>query len=75
MSEPTSIAEAAASGTRVLIVEIAGERRSLPLAAVREVLGDPAVTPVPRAPHAVAGVTSVRGAVTTVVESAHLLAV
>jgi purine-binding chemotaxis protein CheW len=45
----------------VLFFEVRGRRCALPIAAVREVLAVPAVTPVPLAPRSIRGVVPVHG--------------
>ena len=47
---------------------LADELYALPLTAIREILKVPPVTEVPRAPHDVMGIISVRGRVTTVLD-------
>jgi purine-binding chemotaxis protein CheW len=47
---------------------VGAECYALPLTCVREIVRVPALTEVPRAPAAVLGVISVRGAVTTVID-------
>lgn len=59
----------------VLAFEINDEKYALPLAAVREILKVPPVTPVPRADRAVLGIISVRGRMTTLFDLRRLLAV
>jgi purine-binding chemotaxis protein CheW len=62
-------AEAADDAVReYLAFELSGETYALPLTCVREIVRVPEVTEVPRAPAAVLGVISVRGAVTTVLD-------
>lgn len=51
-----------------LAFELAGERFGLPLAAIREILKVAQITEVPRAPHDVLGILSVRGRITTVID-------
>jgi len=58
-----------AAGDR-LVVSLGGARRSLDVAAVREVLALANLTPVPTAPPAICGVTQVRGQVIPVVDLA-----
>jgi len=57
-------------GPRVeyLAFELAGEPYAAPVALVREILKPPPLTPVPRAPHAVLGIISVRGQLVTVLD-------
>jgi len=57
----------------VLVFELGGRRFAVPLAGVREVFNLGPLTPVPTAPPAVAGVTSLRGQVLLVVDLALLL--
>lgn len=57
----------AAEAVAVLLVRIGAERLALPVASVREVLDEP-VTPVPRAPPFVAGVSNLRWQVLTVLD-------
>jgi purine-binding chemotaxis protein CheW len=47
---------------------VASETYALPLSCIREILRVPSVTPVPRAPHEVLGIISVRGQVTTLID-------
>jgi purine-binding chemotaxis protein CheW len=47
---------------------LADESYALPLTSIREILKVPPVTQVPRAPHDVLGIVSVRGRVTTVID-------
>lgn len=47
---------------------VGGERYALPLSSIREILRPLPVTEVPRAPHGVMGVVSVRGTVTTLID-------
>lgn len=56
-----------------LLVDVAGARCALPLAAVDEILPAARVEPVPAAPSAVLGVLSVRGEPVAVVDVAVLL--
>ncbi len=51
-----------------LAFELAGERFGLPLGAIREILKLVPITEVPRAPHDVLGILSVRGRITTVID-------
>lgn len=51
-----------------LAFDIAGERMALPLPSVREILKSSVPTPVPRAPHGVLGILSVRGRITTILD-------
>ncbi len=53
---------------RAVVVEIAGEWYAVPMSDVREVVTDPLLTPLPGAPHAVAGLLNVRGEVIPVVD-------
>ena len=57
----------------VLVFELSGRRFAVPLAGVREVFNLGPLTPVPTAPPAVAGVTSLRGQVLPVIDLALLL--
>jgi chemotaxis signal transduction protein len=59
----------------ILMFELSGQRFGVPLAAVREVFNLGALTPVPTAPGAVAGVTNLRGQVVPVLDLALLLEV
>ena len=52
----------------LLIVTIAGERVALPAAAVESVVELETLTPVPRAPHHVAGLSALRSRVLTVID-------
>lgn len=54
----------------VLVVELGGERRSLPYTSVREILPLGHLTPVPTAPPSVCGVVQVRGQVLAVIDLA-----
>ncbi|MDO9714229.1 chemotaxis protein CheW [Paracraurococcus lichenis] len=49
-------------------VVVAGQSWGIPIAAVREVLGPQAITPVPLAPPAVAGSLNLRGRIVTVLD-------
>lgn len=51
-----------------LVFSVGEELMGLPLAAVREILKVVPVTQVPRAPHEVLGILSVRGRITTVLD-------
>lgn len=51
-----------------LAFKLASETYALPLAGVQEILKPPRITRVPRAPHEVLGIVSVRGRVTTVID-------
>lgn len=58
-----------ADGTLQLIsVAILGQSWSIPIGAVREVLGAQAITPVPLAPPAVAGALNLRGRIVTLLD-------
>lgn len=57
----------------ILAFDLAGETYAFPLAAVREILRVPLMTPVPRAPSPILGVISVRGKITTVVDLRRML--
>lgn len=54
--------------TEYLAFRLAGEPYAAPVSLVREILKPPPLTPVPRAPHAVMGIISVRGQIVTVVD-------
>lgn len=51
-----------------LLFWLADEVYGLPLGAIHEILRMPTITEVPRAPHDVLGIISVRGAITTVID-------
>lgn len=52
--------------TEYLAFVLAGDVYAAPVALVREILKPPPLTPVPRAPHAILGIVSVRGQLVTV---------
>lgn len=54
--------------TEYLAFKLAGEVYAAPVTLIREIVKPPMFTPVPRAPHAVLGIVSVRGQVVTVVD-------
>jgi purine-binding chemotaxis protein CheW len=54
--------------TEYLAFKLTGEVYAAPVALIREILKPPLLTPVPRAPRAVMGIVSVRGAVVTVID-------
>lgn len=54
--------------TTCLHFRVGTQRYGVPLRAVHEILRTRPCTPVPRSPHAVLGVISVRGTVTTVID-------
>jgi purine-binding chemotaxis protein CheW len=47
---------------------LAGEPYAAPVSLIREILKPPPLTPVPRAPHSVLGIISVRGQLVTVID-------
>lgn len=69
-SEPPSTS---AGSERALVVQVATERYALALSGVREVIPAATIVPVPRAPDGIAGVISVRGVITTVIDVARVL--
>ncbi len=58
---------------RALLLPVGAERFALELTAVREVLVDPAPTPLPGAPPTVLGVVNLRGEVVPLLDTAALL--
>jgi purine-binding chemotaxis protein CheW len=58
---------------RALVLPIGDDRYGLDLLDVREVVPQPALTPLPGAPRAVLGVMNLRGDVVPVVDTAQLL--
>lgn len=54
--------------TEFLAFILGGDVYAAPVALVREILKPPPLTPVPRAPHAVLGIVSVRGQLVTVLD-------
>lgn len=54
--------------TEYLAFGLAGDVYAAPVSLVKEILKPPPLTPVPRAPHAVMGIISVRGQLVTVVD-------
>jgi purine-binding chemotaxis protein CheW len=54
--------------TEYLAFVLAGDTYAVQIAYIAEILKPPPVTPVPRAPHAIIGVMSVRGRLVTVVD-------
>jgi purine-binding chemotaxis protein CheW len=54
--------------TEFLAFMLAGDVYAAPVALVREILKPPPLTPVPRAPHAILGIVSVRGQLVTVLD-------
>lgn len=54
--------------TEYLAFRLAGDQYAAPVAIIREILKSPPLTEVPRAPHAVLGIISVRGQLVTVVD-------
>src|SRR5262249_7348014 len=54
--------------TEYLAFHLAGEPYAAPVALIREILKPPPMTPVPRAPHALMGIISVRGQIVTVMD-------
>jgi purine-binding chemotaxis protein CheW len=66
---PARISRVEETGIReFLAFVVAEETYALPLSCVREIMRVPAVTSVPRAPHEVLGIISVRGQVTTLID-------
>ena len=58
-----------ATGVREFLAFLLGpEAYALPLSCVREIMRVPTITDVPRAPHDVLGIVSVRGQVTTLID-------
>jgi purine-binding chemotaxis protein CheW len=65
----TRWARVEAQGVREFLAFLLGpEAYALPLSCVREIMRVPMITEVPRAPHEVLGIVSVRGQVTTLVD-------
>ena len=54
--------------TEYLAFFLAGEPYAAPVALIREILKPPPMTPVPRAPHSLMGIISVRGQIVTVMD-------
>jgi len=54
--------------TEYLAFTLAGDVYAAPVALIREILKPPPLTPVPRAPHQIIGIVSVRGQLVTVVD-------
>jgi purine-binding chemotaxis protein CheW len=54
--------------TEYLAFTLGGDVYAAPVALVREILKPPPLTPVPRAPHQIVGIVSVRGKLVTVVD-------
>src|SRR4029077_7775101 len=54
--------------TEYLAFTLGGDVYAAPVALVREILKPPPLTPVPRAPHQIIGIVSVRGQLVTVVD-------
>jgi purine-binding chemotaxis protein CheW len=54
--------------TEFLAFVLAGDVYAAPVALIREILKPPPLTPVPRAPHQILGIVSVRGQLVTVVD-------
>src|SRR5271156_4122901 len=54
--------------TEYLAFILGGDVYAAPVALVREILKPPPLTPVPRAPHQIIGIVSVRGQLVTVVD-------
>jgi purine-binding chemotaxis protein CheW len=54
--------------TEFLAFVLSGDVYAAPVALVREILKPPPLTPVPRAPHAILGIVSVRGQLVTVID-------
>lgn len=75
-SLPSSVRGARADGIRVaneavqefLVFTLGAARMGLPLPSVKEILKLVPITEVPRAPHDVLGILSVRGRITTVID-------
>ncbi|MCA9580529.1 MAG: purine-binding chemotaxis protein CheW [Myxococcales bacterium] len=68
---PTPVPPAGAQGPTLyeyLVFSLDAEKYALPLRSVRELLRAPKLTRVPRAPADIAGIISVRGNITTVVD-------
>jgi purine-binding chemotaxis protein CheW len=54
--------------TEYLAFTLGGDIYAAPVALIREILKPPPLTPVPRAPHPILGIVSVRGQLVTVVD-------
>jgi len=54
--------------TEFLAFVLGGDVYAAPVALIREILKPPPLTPVPRAPHQILGIVSVRGQLVTVVD-------
>jgi purine-binding chemotaxis protein CheW len=68
-STPQRWARVEAQGVREFLAFLLGpEAYALPLSCVREIMRVPVITEVPRAPHEVLGIVSVRGQVTTLID-------
>ena len=68
-SPPQRWARVEATGVREFLAFLLGpEAYALPLSCVREIMRVPTITEVPRAPHEVLGIVSVRGQVTTLID-------
>jgi purine-binding chemotaxis protein CheW len=66
---PQRWARVEAQGVREFLAFLLGpEAYALPLSCVREIMRVPTITEVPRAPHEVLGIVSVRGQVTTLLD-------
>jgi purine-binding chemotaxis protein CheW len=66
---PQRWARVEAQGVREFLAFLLGpEAYALPLSCVREIMRVPMITEVPRAPHEVLGIVSVRGQVTTLLD-------
>jgi purine-binding chemotaxis protein CheW len=66
---PQPWARVEAQGVREFLAFLLGpETYALPLSCVREIMRVPMITEVPRAPHEVLGIVSVRGQVTTLLD-------
>jgi purine-binding chemotaxis protein CheW len=66
---PQRWARVEAQGVREFLAFLLGpEAYALPLSCVREIMRVPMITEVPRAPHDVLGIVSVRGQVTTLID-------
>ena len=60
---------------RVLLLPVAGESVAIDLAALRVVVGEPRLFPVPTSPSVVIGAVNVRGEVVPVLDTAKLLGI
>ena len=66
---PQRWARVETTGVREFLAFLLGpETYALPLSCVREIMRVPTITEVPRAPHEVLGIVSVRGQVTTLID-------